>query len=685
MAHMYPPDPSEIPFQSAAEQHLYTVFRDQLGPEYSVVHSAIWHGPDEEGVVRDGEVDFVIIHPDHGLLVLEVKGGGVQVHGLRRRWYTVDRAGKKWPIKNPFDQTKRSMHILLRTLRASPLTAPYAPDYRLSNAVWFPDVAWQHGKVSWLQGLDHLILDAADVDAPEPGLQRIYEHFARLPRAPHAPPPQRLSPEAIAAVVELLNGSDLFLPIVERQRAPRPALAESDADAGPELIEEGATLEGQEGAGDSGLQTGLAAGAVDALTLSAHWDGRLADAIAAEERSIEQLTQAQAERIAQIRRYPRLAIPGAAGTGKTVVALTAAYQFAREGLRVLVLSLSKELAAWHRQLVAAYWNDPRVRFDVQHLRALTAHLLDQLGWSHERLKGLRMDRETDQAKLSSILRNAVDKLRREHPEQLYDAILVDDGHDLNSELWGPIQKLLKDPPHGYLYAFYDLRQRLDFEKRWRLAVGGVIETEALTENLRNTRHIYHTMYLQQPDLAPAACRGPEGRPHVYLDPARYRAGGHAVGSLDAVLVPTLDALIEEQGVRPRDIVVLTCRGENSSALIAKDRRQRALGGNAGDKYVLRWLSAGPPPETASRVGVHITAATMRTAKGLEWPVVVLVELDPLQKLTKAGPGWRYVVASRAKHQLIVLAPPEELPGLMAERRTATAAASRARARDSSPS
>jgi hypothetical protein len=164
--------------------------------------------------------------------------------------------------------------------------------------------------------------------------------------------------------------------------------------------------------------------------------------------------------------------------------------------------------------------------------------------------------------------------------------------------------------------------------------------------------------------------------------APYGAGGHAVGSLDAVLVPTLDALIEEQGMQPRDIVVLTCRSEGSSALIPKDRRLRALGGSAGDKYVVRWLSAGPPPEATSRAGVPITAATMRIGKGLEWPVVVLVELGPLQKLTKAAPGWRYVVTSRAKHQLIVMATSEELSPLMAERRTATAAALRARARTS---
>ncbi len=61
-----------------------------------------------------------------------------------------------------------------------------------------------------------------------------------------------------------------------------------------------------------------------------------------------------------------------------------------------------------------------------------------------------------------------------------------------------------------------------------------------------------------------------------------------------------------------------------------------------------------------RPDVPIAVATMRTCKGIEWPVVILVELDGLSRLTKARPGWSYVVTSRAKHQLVVIGNEREL-------------------------
>ena len=48
------------------------------------MHSVAWQCL-TDGQLYEGEADFVIIHPDHGLIVLEVKGGGIEVHnGLDR-------------------------------------------------------------------------------------------------------------------------------------------------------------------------------------------------------------------------------------------------------------------------------------------------------------------------------------------------------------------------------------------------------------------------------------------------------------------------------------------------------------------------------------------------------------------------------------------------------------------------
>ena len=52
----------------------------------------------------DGEADFVMIHPDHGVLVVEVKGGRIRTS--EGEWYSVDRHGAEHEIKNPFEQAR---------------------------------------------------------------------------------------------------------------------------------------------------------------------------------------------------------------------------------------------------------------------------------------------------------------------------------------------------------------------------------------------------------------------------------------------------------------------------------------------------------------------------------------------------------------------------------------------------
>jgi ATP-dependent exoDNAse (exonuclease V) beta subunit len=55
--------------------------------------------------------------------------------------------------------------------------------------------------------------------------------------------------------------------------------------------------------------------------------------------------------------------------------------------------------------------------------------------------------------------------------------------------------------------------------------------------------------------------------------------------------------------------------------------------------------------------VRIT--TIRSAKGLESPVVIVTELDGLQAMRASSPArcchYLYIATSRAKHHLVVLA------------------------------
>lgn len=80
-----------------------------LPSEFIVLHSFPWLRPNRDLAdepLREGEADFVILHPDHGMLVVEVKGGSPELR--ERTWY---RAGR--PLRDPFDQARRNRYALL--------------------------------------------------------------------------------------------------------------------------------------------------------------------------------------------------------------------------------------------------------------------------------------------------------------------------------------------------------------------------------------------------------------------------------------------------------------------------------------------------------------------------------------------------------------------------------------------
>ena len=71
-----------LPTESSAERRLYEGFLEQLGDEYVVYHSVDWvmaprsgRGPAQP---EQGEADFVIAHPEDGVLALEAKGGSLR-------------------------------------------------------------------------------------------------------------------------------------------------------------------------------------------------------------------------------------------------------------------------------------------------------------------------------------------------------------------------------------------------------------------------------------------------------------------------------------------------------------------------------------------------------------------------------------------------------------------------------
>lgn len=102
-----------------------------LPDDWIVLHHVSWQSK-RRGRQGDGEADFVIFHPRKGMVVLEVKGGGIEV--AQGRWVSTDRFGKRHDIKNPFEQATASKHALVGWLQEHGLGSRV----RVGHAVVFP-------------------------------------------------------------------------------------------------------------------------------------------------------------------------------------------------------------------------------------------------------------------------------------------------------------------------------------------------------------------------------------------------------------------------------------------------------------------------------------------------------------------------------------------------------------------
>lgn len=125
----------EIP--SRAEQLVYRAIKEQLPNDWLIVHSLefVTHNPRYESHA-DREADFVIFAPDYGVLVVEVKGGGISYDKTTDSWFSIDRYGNPHPIKNPLRQAKEAKYEIRKhlSLRLG------SKNLLLSHAALFPDI-----------------------------------------------------------------------------------------------------------------------------------------------------------------------------------------------------------------------------------------------------------------------------------------------------------------------------------------------------------------------------------------------------------------------------------------------------------------------------------------------------------------------------------------------------------------
>jgi hypothetical protein len=169
MATIYPEHQRYHEAESDAERRLYP-FLAELPDDHVVFRNRRWHVRSRSGgAPKPAEADFLIAHPDRGILVLEVKGGVIRRDVTTDRWYS--NAALLDP--DPFQQVQRTRYLLVEMLEAGPSSGI---GFRAGEAVAFPDGFIDRSDVSDAL-LPERIIGGEELEHLDAAIERCFDAF----------------------------------------------------------------------------------------------------------------------------------------------------------------------------------------------------------------------------------------------------------------------------------------------------------------------------------------------------------------------------------------------------------------------------------------------------------------------------------------------------------------------------
>lgn len=461
--------------QSPAEAAVYRALR-ALPDSYVILHQLDTLLPGRDGLLREGEVDFLILHPSRGLLVLEVKGGGIEHHVSTGEWWSIDRNGTRHPIRDPFHQARTRKHALLDYVRGH--------------------IEWQrHGN--------------------------------------------RFVPICYAVLFADLDSLTAF------ENPSRPAAILGDRAA---LLHIQAWIDGVFDAYTSLRPGNFSPAERDVVASIVCKDLRLQPRLSVHfQREDEQRaywTEEQWKIVKGLRQNRITRVEGAAGTGKTLLAVRWAQEAALASQKVLLMCFNRPLAQLLKHENLQFLRKHALPLDA--IGMMSYHDF-ALYWLEEIKKKTKIDwlKETKQSfpgqseadvQIPHALAFAME-------EQLppYDVLVVDEAQDFGAEYWGSLEPLICSRK---VAIFHDPNQAIYRQTPFPFDAARY----SLTQNCRNTAAIHTSTFrfYKGPEVSPPELQGQE---------VRQVSGADKEAQVHALVRLTRD-LIEKEGLQPHDIAIL---------------------------------------------------------------------------------------------------------------------------------
>ena len=529
-----------------AECEVYDALDSQLDDLFHVFYSSPWIGVTPDGREIDGEADFTVAHPEMGMLVIEVKGGGISVSDETKKWQSTDRHNITRNIKNPVSQAKGGKYNLLEKLK---------------------------GRVEWTPRFIKAV------------------HGVILPdckRASHDLGPDM--PLSIFAFEDDMRFLDAWV-------KSRLSYTEPDgADSGNKPL-------GIDGI--HALEALLSKGFKLRVSLDRVLDKDRAD--------IQRLTEEQLHILNELEDNARMAIAGAAGTGKTVLAVRKAEMLLENEINTLLVCYNEALARHLRRRLSEC-----AGISVYHFHDLCRDLAGEAGLEVPESSG--QGRKYYDVTLPELMVDALARM----PLKRFEAIIVDEGQDFADNWLECLEIMLADRESGTFYVFYDNNQRVSQRGRSFIATMPAAKYR-LTRNFRNTRNIFDvsSRFYAGGIVLPI---GPEGQVVKYV---RYKNPADDIKTLKA----ELGVLIKQDKIPAEHIAVLVTDGQALNRV-----------GNSG---MIGQFKAVRAPDVKPG---YVTLETIRRFKGLDSPVVILFR--PEDYLDE--PELLYVGITRAQVKLIIV-------------------------------